>query len=297
METNQCRLCGKPQNPFDLINIDEVLKEKIEFHCRLILDNISDRLPNEVCKSCNEIVFSFAEFSENARDTQLKFLLNFQIVKVEVEQLPTIDQYVESEMIDIEPKVKIDEDLAPIANKQEEVDNFGDKDFSDSGSEFDNRNNDSSESDSTYKGNKYYKRKSPKKRGKQDSSETSQAAKPRKKRQKTGSKDEFVIFEDIELSERYKCGTLRKKSLKNYIGALWTDLRLTCVECDQTVGTPVEVHQHNIKYHSAETLFQCTECNESNVEIKPLSFNQLINHYFEQHRDFLKFACVSQLLI
>lgn len=287
---NQCRLCGKMRNSTNLVLIDEELREIILYHCRISIEvNDEDcQVPNKLCFDCKFTITNFSKFCEEAKEIQNKFLVSFQEVKVEIEELPTIhfefDENKEVELYIDEPKVELtettNENLINDIDASNETDKSENSDYVEEGS---------LDSDSDFKANNYYKKK--KKRVK---SHRRVRVKRRKITKKDGSKDdENTLFLDVPEEMRNSDGTVKDDYIYNFDGKKWNDLRLECIECQQLVAGPVELRNHHSKYHSIETQFKCLECNtHSNDSHSTLAYYQFLNHYFD-HRELLKFCCVS----
>lgn len=284
MEKEQCRICGKTLELSDLLEFTYELQNMIEYHCRISINLLDERLPNKLCYDCNYTIENFAKFTEDLRITQLKFSALFNDIKIEIEDLPALIE--DSKVLDLyidEPKIEIDEDPdelnKPRPSKRRknvtEVEECTQKSIE--GSDLDD-----SDSDSDYEGKKYYKRKRPVKH-----------RRVRMKRKKSNSigDDENEILLEVPQSDRNKNGTIKKKFLALYEGKTWNDLNIGCVECDQFANGPFELRQHHFKYHSLDTQFRCFECAHQN-DVNFSYFYQFLNHYPE-HQKHLKFCCVS----
>lgn len=287
MEQEQCRLCGKTMELTDLLEINFELQNMIEYHCRLEL-NLSDmRFPSKMCFDCNYTLENFSKFTEDIKETQMKFSALFQDIKIEIDELPALIERSKSPDIFLdEPKVEIDEDddmeIKPFGRKTRNLDEIKKvkKHFKIEESDEDLT---TTESDSDYQGNKYYKRKRPVKHRR--------VRMKRKKAAVAEGDEEFDIFEEVPESDRYKNGTLKKKSLSLYEGKTWNDLKVGCVECDQFANGPLELRQHHFKFHSLDSQYKCSECVDHN-DVNFSYFYQFLNHYPE-HLKHLKFCCVS----
>ena len=284
MEKEQCRMCGKTLELSDLLEITQELQNMIEYHCRININLTNARYPNKLCFDCNYTIENFARFTEDARNTQLKFSALLNDIKIEIEDLPALIE--ENKLLDLfidEPKIEIDEDIdeldKPKSSKRRkkiiEIEETVPK--SNEGSDTDD-----SCSDSDYEGNKYYKRKKPVKH-----------RRVRMKRKKSCSigDDENEILQEVSQCDRNKNGTIKKKYLATYEGKTWNDLNIGCVECDQFAKGPFELRQHHFKYHSLDSQFRCFECAHQN-DVNFSYFYQFLNHYPE-HQKHMKFCCVS----
>lgn len=292
METEQCRMCGKTLVLSDLLKITEELQRMIELHCRFELDLSDNQFPKKLCYDCNYTIENFARFSDDARVQQLKFSAIFREIKIEIDELPTLVQDSKLGMFVDEPKVETNEnsesdeeesiDTKPARRKKRNADQLDEDDSKNAeGSDFDS---DSSESDSDYEGNKYYKRKKPVKHRRV-------RVKRKKLSTKTEQDEENEILQDVPENDRYKNGSIKKKSLSLYEGKTWNDLKVGCVECDQFTNGPFELRQHHFKFHSLDSQFRCAECAHQN-DVNFSYFYQFLNHYPE-HQLHLKFCCVS----
>lgn len=262
MDKNQCRLCGKIEN-IKLLNIEDEMKKLIEYHCRIEINTLD---PSKICIDCRTVLIDFSNFCENAR----KILLDCQEVKVEVEELLQIPEDKETLYID-EPKVEIDEDIE--SNDDNQVEEINESEWDD--------NKSIQQSDSEYEKSDDFKKQKKRK-----------SIKPHKrirlKRQKIFEED-VAILQDVAVADRCKNGTIRKKSLECFEGNLWKNLQLSCAECNDILPGPYELRNHHFKFHSLDTHFKCNECNPTDS----LSFfYQFLNHYLD-HRESLKFCCVS----
>jgi hypothetical protein len=296
MEKKECRMCGKVRNISNMILISDELRSMIEYHCRITLDLTNSKYPKCICFNCNHSLTEFADFTLVASETQIKFSAKFQQVKVEIEELPLIVEYKNgktSVLLGSEPKEEIqdecDSSQSTIINdryfEDEQDDEDRDATFGKDlkGKEESDYDNMSSDSDSDYVGNKYYKRKKK---------PPARQRRVRLKRSKTNhGDDEIAVLKEVAEEDRNKNGTMKKKALSLYEGITWKDMRMSCVECDQVTEGPFELRTHHFKYHSLESQFKCFECPENNSLILSY-FYQYLNHAVE-HRESLKFCCVS----
>lgn len=287
MEQEQCRMCAKMADLSDLLEISTDLQNMIKFHCRLELNMLDRRYPSKICYDCSTTIENFSMFTEEAKTTQLKFSALYQDIKVEIEDLPTLIQDTRSsDMYIDEPKVEINE-IVDDDNDEEidEIKPFRRKIYkfeevlrgSAEGSDYS-----SIESDSEYGSNKYFKRKRPVKH---------RRVRMKKKKNVRMGDEENEIFNDIPEIDRYKNGSIKKKSLALYEGKMWSDFKVGCVECDQSCDGPFELRQHHFKFHSLDTQYGCKECAGQN-DVNFSYFYQYLNHYPE-HQKHLKFCCVS----
>lgn len=289
MEKFQCRMCGKQQNNLNLVEIDDELKNMIEFHCRISLNLIDPKYPNKVCYVCNSSIIKFSQFTDTAKEVQIKFMAQFQQVKVEIEELPLIVDYGDEKnptlFVDA-PKVELsnanNED-----NDQNDEEDVAEKTFKGNVEEGSGDSNDgSSDSDSDYVGNKYYKR-----RKKPIKHRRIRVRRTRSSNTKPYD-EEFTVLNEVPVEDRYKNGTIKKKSLSLFDGKKWSDKNISCIGCNQVCeGGPIELRKHHFKFHSLESHFKCFECPDT-VDSILTYFYQYLNHAPE-HQESLKFCCVS----
>lgn len=261
MDKTKCRMCAKHENSNNLMPLSEIMKNLIDYYCRIqLLQN--DTLPNMLCIDCNQKINDFSTYSERAKEIQMKMVIELEIsnVKVEIEELPSL--YYDNKQLHLfvdEPKIEIST-KSDISDIEDEVSSESDV---------------SSSSDSDFLADikKRLKNEKPKKK----------RGRPKKLKSLKDVQEDYTL--DVPESARDTNGTV-SKSLTSYEGRKWIDIKLECVECQLELKGPFELRNHYFLYHTLDLQYNCPECPETVT-----SFYQFLNHYVDHHK-YLNFCCV-----
>lgn len=266
MEKVQCRMCEKYENNQSFIPLSDDIRNLVNYHCRIELIH-NDLLPNTLCLDCDDKIQEFSRYSQQAKEIQLKMLIEHQIhqVKVEIEELPSL-------YFDKHPNLFVDEPKVEITTKSDHSEaEIEEEELGSSESDW----NEGSSSDSDFLSDikKRIKTEKPKKK----------RGRPKKLKSLKDVQEDYTL--DVPENARDDNGTV-SKSLTDYEGRKWCDIKLSCSECQQELEGPFELRNHYFLYHTLDLQYKCPECPETVTY-----FYQFLNHYGD-HRKFLNFCCV-----
>lgn len=297
MDKKVCRMCGKDRNCSNLLDLSSEITFQIEFHCRILLED-NKLLPQKICFDCNYAVTNFATFSDNAKEIQIRLMMenNLDQVKVEIHELPVVECFLQDDVKQShrdqpakkKRKLRSNESSEELYNEVEDP-VLADEEINSSNSESE-WNNASNSSDSDYQ-TAYYKKKK-KESAKPVKSRRGRKPAVQKKEESETTKDAVEL--DIAECDKNDDGTITSAANSCFNGEKWCDMRLSCQECDQVVKGPFELKEHYTKQHSPDLSgyekYQCSECVDTDDNVVQY-FHKFLNHYVD-HQPFLKFCCL-----
>jgi Zinc-finger associated domain (zf-AD) len=265
MDEIVCRLCGIFQNEEnEMFILSDELKNLIEFYCRINMQ-YDESITEQICFDCNSTIINFARFSEKVKEVQTKYLLEFNTVKVESQDFPTINEETTEFYLD---ETKPEESAANEEMEDEKV----------SSNKFSSPEDSTSDFEVSLA---CIKRKLTKNKKKRKKSTGKKMGRPKK----IVLQEQEMFLKEVPPNDRYKNGTMKRKALVPFEGKMWKDINFICTVCNMDFAGPYQFHQHS-KICNFQT-YICPHCDKNQD-----SFYNFLNHSLE-HQNTLSFCCVS----